>query len=391
MNRFILTATGLSMMITPLFAQGAITSPKGGLTIEGLHYAYYLGRYADGRYQFADGENKGKAHTITEVGYRLDNRSPTTSTAMGRSWSSVTLHVSDMTNFETMDRTWSKNISGTQTLVFSGKADWDSQTGTPLIKPDIWGGLKGKLRFPFSTPWVYTGKNDMLLDYNFQGGVLANASAWSGSSSRYYYMDGESISTYSKSGVTERLPAVRGTCNDSGITYTSPAYLNAYGTTYGANSSTITQRNKLYFYHYSYYTAPHAPVIHALGLGGHANGINIGAGCNKLYVDFSKPVVMIPFTTIKGSTSSASGTMGYLMPWNNALARKELWLQGAWADSQTGQLSLTEASHVTLPDGLPPAELPRRKAMYAYPSTAATGYTPTTSGYAQPFVQYKTK
>ena len=105
MNRLILTATGLSLLITPLFAQGTMTSPKGGLTVEGLHYAYYLGRYADGRYQFADGENKGKAAAITEVGYRLDNRSHTTSTAMGRSWSSVTLHMSDLTNYDTMSST----------------------------------------------------------------------------------------------------------------------------------------------------------------------------------------------------------------------------------------------------------------------------------------------
>ena len=208
MNRLIIAATGLSML-TPLFAQGAITSPAGGLTIEGQHYAYYLGRYADARYQFADGENKGKASAITEVRYRLDNRAHTTSTAMGRSWSNVTLQMSEMANFETMSNTWSQNISGTQTTVFSAKADWDSQTGTPMIKPDIWGGMKGKLRFPFTKPWVYTGKSDMLLDYAFTGGTLANASTWSGSTSRYYYLDGESISTFSKSGVVERIPAIR--------------------------------------------------------------------------------------------------------------------------------------------------------------------------------------
>lgn len=41
--------------------------------------------------------------------------------------------------------------------------------------------------------------------------------------------------------------------------------------------------------------------------------------------------------------------------------------------------------------GLPPKELPRRKMAYAYPSTAATALTVTTSAYAQPFVQYLTK
>jgi len=384
-------------MLTPLLAQGAITSPAGGLTIEGQHYAYYLGRYADGRYQFADGENRGKAAVLSEVRYRLDNRAHTTSTAMGRSWSNVTLQMSEMANFDTMSNTWAQNISGTQTTVFSAAADWDSQTGTPMLKPDIWGGMKGKLRFPFSKPWVYTGKTDMLLDYAFTGGALLNAAAWSGSSARSYYLDGESISTISKSGVIQRIPAVRQNpaCNDSAITYTASgnnAYIYGSAYTYGANSSTITQRKQLLLRHYSYYTAPNgAPVMHVLGLAGSTAGVSISARCNNLHVDLSQPFFPMMFNTIKGNTSGYSGSMGYLVPWESSMARVQLHLQAAWNDSTTGAFSLTEAAKLTLPDGLPPEELPRRKMAYAYPSTAATAVSVTTSAYAHPYAQYLTK
>ncbi|MHC4512184.1 MAG: hypothetical protein ACYTGW_08035 [Planctomycetota bacterium] len=396
MKQLIIAATGLAL-VAPLFAQGAITSPAGGLTIEGQHYAYYLGRYADGRYQYADGENKGSAHSITEVGYRLDNRAHTTSTAMGRSWNNVSLQMSETTNFETMSKTWAQNIVGTQTMVFNGKADWDSMTGTPLLKPDIWGGLKGKLRFPFSKPWVYTGKDDILLDYSFQGGVLANAASWSGSQARSYYLDGESISTSSKSGVIQRIPSTRQNpaCNDSAITYTGTgnnAYIYGSARTYGSNYSTLTYRNKLLFTHYSYYTAPEgAPVMHVIGLAGNAAGVDVGARCNRLHVDLAKPFFPIMLNTLKSNTSANSGTMGYLAPWDNAMAKFDLHLQAAWNDSKIGAFSLTEAVKITLPDGLPPDELPRRKMAYGYPSSVASATSVTTSAYAHPFVRYKTR
>ncbi|MHC4078741.1 MAG: hypothetical protein ACYST0_09935 [Planctomycetota bacterium] len=396
MNRLIIAATGLSL-VTPLLAQGTITSPKGGLTYEGMNYAYYLGRYADARYQYADGENKGNAHSITEVGYRLDNRAHTTSTAMGRSWTNVSLQMSETTNLDTMDKTWSQNISGAQTTVFSGKADWDSFTGTPLLKPDIWGGLKGKLRFPFSKPWVYSGKNDMLLDYSFQGGVLANAASWSGSRAFSYYLDGENISTNSMSSLVERIPSTRQSpaCNDSAITYTGTgnnAYMYGSAYTYGSNYSTLTYRNKLLFTHYSYYTAPEgAPVMHVIGLAGSTAGVDVGARCNRLHVDLAKPFFPIVLNTLKSNTSASSGTMGYLVPWDNAMTRFDLHLQAAWNDSTTSAFSLTEALKITLPDGLPPDELPRRKMAYAYPSSAASATSVTTSSYAQPFVRYKTQ
>ena len=96
--------------------------------------------------------------------------------------------------------------------------------------------------------------------------------------------------------------------------------------------------------------------------------------------------------TIKGNTSGYSGNMGYLIPWGKALANLDLWIQAAWQDSKSRALSLSQARHLTLPDGLPPAELPRYKTVYDYSSpTKATGFGPYMSGYNFPYTQYKTK
>ena len=80
------------------------------------------------------------------------------------------------------------------------------------------------------------------------------------------------------------------------------------------------------FSHYSWYTAPNdAPIIHALGVAGSTSGINIGANCHNLYVDLSKPHVIVPLRT---RPSDSRGLHSSTSP-----ARlRTLWLQ----DRRTG-------------------------------------------------------
>ena len=392
----LIIATTVLALCAPLFAQGSITTPPGGLKTEGASRGSSFGRYANARHQNIDNVHKGKAYTITEVAFRLDNWNHSRFTAMGRTWSNVKLNVAE-TDFSKATNSWAANVgTATPSTVYNTKADWPTQTGFPIIKPDVWGGLAAKLRFPFSKPWVYTGKNAMLLDYTFSGGSMANNAAWgtttTGSSPSFsYYLDSEYQSTYSKSSSITRLPATRINCNDSAMTRTTGAYLYAYGTTYGPESSTITYRNKLVFQHYSYYTAPKATVIHALGLAGTTAGVNVGAKCNKLYVDLSKPNILMPFRTLN-NTSGQSGTMGWLLPWNSAFANATVYMQGAWSDSQSKQLALTQAIQVTLPNGVPAAELPEFTSVYRYDTTSTTGFGPyrANSSYF-PYTRYKTR
>ena len=142
------------------------------------------------------------------------------------------------------------------------------------------------------------------------------------------------------------------------------------------------------FNHSSYYTAPDAPVIQALGTGGNQNGVNIGAGCNNLYVDFSKPVALMSLRALP--PFGYSGLMSWTPNWRNEFANMDVWLQAAWADSKTKSFKLTTATHVTLPSHLPPNELPRYKTVYQPDTTSTTGSGPVTNGAYFPFTRYKT-
>ena len=112
MSRFTLTALSLaalsvSTLGTSLQAQTMnFYSPKFMESTEGQYYSYRFGSYADMRYQMVDGENRGTVGAIKEIALRLDNRNHTSSTAMGRSWTGVTV---DMSNGD--HATFSSNFS----------------------------------------------------------------------------------------------------------------------------------------------------------------------------------------------------------------------------------------------------------------------------------------
>ena len=118
-------------------------------------------------------------------------------------------------------------------------------------------------------------------------------------------------------------------------------------------------------------TAPNSSVIHAVGLASNAAGVNIGARCNKLYVDLTKPHVLVPIATL---SNGYSGSMGWLVPWQKSMANREVYVQAAWADSQTKALGLSSAARITFPDALPPPRLPLRKMLIGYVLSQSTLY-----------------
>ena len=65
---------GLALVLAaPLFGQ-TLYSPKHMASSEGQYYAYYFGRWKEGRSQFIDGENRNKVAAIKAINLRLDNR-----------------------------------------------------------------------------------------------------------------------------------------------------------------------------------------------------------------------------------------------------------------------------------------------------------------------------
>ncbi len=385
-------AIGLALCALVPAQEIFVTSPAGGLTQEGYSNSFYVGLWAQMRWQQIDGELTGQTYSIRDVAFRLDGRNHMTANAMGRSWTNVTLKLSETSKYSVMSATYTQNITKPQTTVYSSKHDFSTQSGVPLFKPDIWGGLKGKLRFPFTTPWAYTGKDSILVDFTFRGGTLANRGTWTGFQGSFYYLDSETINAVVKGSTVVSIPAAlpSAPCHDSAITETaasSNAFAWGSAFAWGPSASNANYRNSLSVEHYSKFTAPAAKVIHAVGLGGYRAGVNIGARCNALYVDLTKPHLLVPVTT---DLSGFAGFTPWLVPWTAALASMQIYVQAAWADSRTQHFSLTSAVRVTFPNSLPPPGSPLRKATLGYSATAAVAhYGPGTGEGFNPFMAYR--
>ena len=270
------TASTCLLLSASLVSQG-ITTPPGCFAVEGPAYSYTMGAWSEMRIQQADDTHRGnKSHNIIEVAFRVDHRNHTIGTAMGRSWTNISLTMSGQTNFETMSQTFTANIGNSPTIVFSSKWSWPTQSGIPLLRPDAWGSVGGRLRVPFSKPWAYSGKNSILADYSFRGGTLANAATWN-TRTPGYYLDGEDLHRDYRYGSIDVIPELmqRRQCADSAFAPRTAATAGAGAIAYGRSSPMIALRGKLEFGHYSFWTAPGALVIHALGLAGSTKGVDI--------------------------------------------------------------------------------------------------------------------
>lgn len=375
MKKPILVALGL-VLAAPLCAQGVLYSPPGLDTkTEGYYYGYYGFRYPDAHVQFIDGENRGKVASISALSMRLDSRSHTSSTTQGRKWTSVTLMVGEA-DIDAFTPTFASNFTTKPTTVFSGAWSLPTVTGTPSSTPAPYGGTSGEYTVPFKSAFVYTGKGDICQDWTFMGGTLDNAVTWNTNSSRTYYFDGPASATSSWYGSpTGYIPstALSGSqCNDSSSTTTSSAYMIVNASRYPANYTVENYRDKIVFYHYSYYTGFNNPVIHALALKSDMTGVDLGTGCYKLHV--MAPLALVPMVTLPASVNT-SGYSGYrlrFIPWKNSLAGITITGQAAWNDSATNQFKLTRAyERTTAPVVLPPTA-EKRVQLYAYSSPTAT-------------------
>ena len=170
----------------------------------------------------------------------------------------------------------------------------------------------------------------------------------------------------------------------------APATLFAQAFNYSPSYFSESLRGKFEFYLQSVYTAPSQPVIQAIGLGG-TTGVDIGAKCNRLYVDFNRPVLLLVATAYGRGGNGRSGP--WRVPWHKAFEGVNLFIQAAWTDSKSKQLSLTQALRLRLPWGLPPAEEPRFKTVYNRdPDSSSTRFGIANSvGNYFPFTRYGIK
>ena len=362
MNKFLLASSILALGATS-FAQSYVTSPTGYLSTSGESYAYYFGYGVDHRHQMMDGNFKNSLMVIKDISYRADNRSSFSSyMGMGRTWKNVDLHMAtcnyDNSMASGVGGIFTLNATSTPTHVFSGSVTWPTLSAGG--NPSPWGGASGEYSFPFGTggttsSWIHIGTDDILADYNFEGGSFVN-----GYTTTYgltYYLDAVANSSYTYAyGTYYGLYSNSGGCADSKTTYTRGAYQYAYFYAYSNSYGTVSYKNKMRMYSYSYYTGASAPVIHAWALGGSSTGTNFpGVTCQKLFINPALIAIMATGTA-SASASYYSGTVypinpgGYgLFPIVTAAFGVQLWNQAAWADTGNGALKLTRGATLKVP------------------------------------------
>ncbi len=389
----------LALILAASAAAQTFTSPAGLLSTEGIGpqgwnigYSYlYFGTYASERFMYADGIHKGQGlKIIRSVGYRLDFQSHSTTTATGRSWTNVTLRMSDC-DFAKLSTTWAANPTSTPTLVFNAAVSWPSQSGNPgTTAPAPW---DAKLAFPFSGVWVYTANQDILHDYVFSGGSMSNTATWGGSTAYSYYLDGNLIVTSMVTG--RNLMPTSSTCNDSAITSTSPADANVqyaqYSKAYNGTNASIWQ-DQVVIQIWSERTAPTAPVVQAVGIGALNNGVGVPlpGSCHNLIIDPNLVAVYLTRTTDTNGNVAFPGTQIVAGQRSvvNAIPGLAVWTQAAWVDSSTKLFTLTRASRTQNPNLGMTDVLPRKKVAYNWNAATATNLGFTDTWPALPIIRY---
>jgi hypothetical protein len=373
---------GLVAAAAPAAAQSYVVSPAVNTNVEGLQSAYYFGRYPGGRYQFVDGEYRGTAMTMKGVAYRMDNYMHDTYSAMGRTWTNVTIHASEADSNNLTNR-FSNNPTTTPTLVFTSNVDWSSMTGKPPYLPADW-----TISFPFSTNWNYTGNQDICLDFVFAGGTLANSGAWGSTTSKYYYLDGASDATYTRVTSDRMGPAYnQGGCNDRSRTDLWGATLSTTCDVYSDNPTNSSKAGNMLFTQSASYFGLSVPVIFALGLRSVPGGWDFpGVYCNKMYIDMSLPFLTFNlFTNSSGAVTFDFGTGPNGVPYFAAFEGVELVTQAAWADKLNKRLLFSTAASAHVP-AKPPYF--NRSVISTYNSAAVTGSGPNFSYWENPITRY---
>ena len=326
---------GLLALASAVPAQKTDTVPPGfdsKVTSDLLDFTMWFGAFPNARYQLAVGSPKQTAKTISQIEFRQEDRlfSPN---AKARTWTNVTLAMAE-TNASKMSATWSTNVLTTPTTVFSGQIHFPNLNRPPSRRPAAW-GMGGK-RFPFSKPFVYTAKQDLLSDFTFRGGRLSNQATWNTTMGLTYVLDG--VSSRSFSGGTATIYGNLFTCKDSAQVLAG--YSNVFVLSYAKTTGDAKRDDKFEFCFNHERLAPNANVIDGLGLQGvalEAQGLNVGA-CRPLMM---APLVLLGFRT---NAQGGGNTKGKLLPYNAKLVGTKLWTQTAYADSKTGAFSLSMVS-----------------------------------------------
>jgi hypothetical protein len=328
----------VAMLGPSVLAQSYVTTPPSGTTLEGPDSTLIFGWAANQGHRFMDNTHAGTKRSIKGVSFRSDYRNHN---AIGRTWSRVMVMAAhgDFSSISKLSPDY--KLKDTPTRVFDSRWSFPALKGTPVLNPAQWGGVAGSLSFRFSTPWAYNGNDAIFLEWQFSGGVADNNVPWVGPTPRgfEYFLDSMTESMWEGSEKPSRTyPPKLLPCYDSEF------FKSGTGKTVATIDAWLSGTTMAELVVATNYTATKSPVLYAVGLAGNAQGLDLGAGCNLLHVDFTSPTVLFYLPAPNNKTAYASLTRrARRQSW-----MKEVWVQAAWADSQSQGLKLTHAVQATL-------------------------------------------
>lgn len=345
------------LIATSLAAQAVTATPRGlGLeTQEGGDQlasgwtqgrATVFGGYAEARFQYHDGElDDGQVRVLRWLGFRHDDHDYFSGSGTGRTWQDVQLRLG-INMWAALGTDYAANLQS-PSLVFSGSLTWPEMSGRPATRP---AAQHPGLRLPFSKPFVHLGYDTLVEDFQFRAGKLRSGS-WP--SNKAYQLDGVMVVTNMTTPAVH-YPALDTGCHDQGHGGSLGAFVEAVYQQYSKLHSHSPGTIQLRFRNRE--TAVGQQVVQAVGVAGLPAGIDVGARCNRLYLDLSQPHLFFPAVGAVGRFHTASA------PRTPANLGVELWLQAAWKDSVDGRFSLTRAARCAAP-ALGMTDLAPRKQM----------------------------
>lgn len=336
-----------------------LTSPPGYLSVEGAELtpslglnakqSRFFGGYADNEALIYDDFLRGGGLKIlTQIDYRLDVRQydANGNNCQGRSFSSVQLYLGLGDLNGPKSKTMTANFSATPTMVFSSSMSWPTITANPsgsVNTPNQWGGAS----FPFASNFVFPGTTTLLSMYRFRGGQLANGdTTWTGNNQRSYLFDAE----YNDIGAVGYyyISSSANACVDSFHGGANFSYGYAYANTYASDPGIATgeRAGTVYIDTSTERTAPFQPVIQAYSIRPAAAAIPLTfTSCTNNAGNPITPELLVDLSAgfLVPTKASFNGRAGrdFQFPWNPAFAGARLYIQGAYDDTVTGQMSTT--------------------------------------------------
>jgi hypothetical protein len=300
----------LVSMSPAAMAQNYTTIPPGLLTQEAYPWSYLFGEYREMRYQILSRDHVNKPMRIREIACRRDGARDTGIEFLGRTWANVQVTMGEHRTVTGNGFSW--NLASNVTQVFSSRVSWpDHSKGPRTSIPHTWAS---DVVFPFVTPWSYTGKSGMTIDFIFRGGVLSGQRNWPGRT--LYPLDGASDTkeTISRGGGVGDFTK----CIIAGFSSAPWVYARTVTTSAGKIGAG---------YGLSFYPAK-TPTMIALSVTGNPKGFDVGNYCQKFYLG-NGPILLSSIVTPRYNRRSFRRGMAGIA-YDQRFVGLKVWAQAAF-------------------------------------------------------------